>query len=284
MSRLFPAEGLSGLKRFSLVAVLLLLTHFSRAAKVDTVDTYSAAMHKTIKAVVVTPDDYAAGRAFPVVYMLHGYGGNYSDFIKNIPSIKTDVDRYHFIIVCADGRRNSWYFDSPVDSASRYETYVSKELVDWIDAHYKTIRDRSGRAIMGLSMGGHGALYLSFRHQDVFGAAGSMSGGVDFRPFPKNWDISAQLGAYSEHPENWDANTVINLTHLLKPDGSLALIIDDGYDDFFYKVNLDLHNKLLEEKIPHDFIIRPGGHSWTYWSNSVPYQLLFFSRFFAKAG
>ena len=68
----------------------------------------------------------------------------------------------------------------------------------------------------------------------------------------------------------------------LKP-GSLALIIDCGYDDFFYHVNLDLHNKLLEEKIPHDFIIRPGGHSWTYWSNSVPYQMLFFSRFFAKA-
>lgn len=270
------------MKRFFLAGLLLFAVFFARAAKVDTVETYSDAMHKTIKAVVITPDNYDGRQALPVVYMLHGAGGNYADYVRNIPYIQTAVDLYHFIIVCADGRVNSWYFDSPVDSTSRYETYVSKELVHFVDTHYKTIADRSGRAIMGLSMGGHGALYLSFRHQDVFGAAGSMSGGVDFRPFPKNWNLAGDLGTYEEHPENWDKNVVVNLTDLVKP-GALALIIDCGYDDFFYKVNLALHEKLLSGKIPHDFIIRPGGHTWTYWSNSVPYQLLFFNRFFTKA-
>ena len=73
----------------------------------------------------------------------------------------------------------SWYWNSPVDPKSQYETFISDELIKAIDSKYKTIKNRTGRAITGLSMGGHGALYLAIKHQDVFGAAGSMSGGVD---------------------------------------------------------------------------------------------------------
>src|ERR1700712_5289812 len=123
-------------------------------------------------------------------------------------------------------------------------------------------------------MGGHGALYLAFKHQDIFGAAGSMSGGVDIRPFPNNWDIAKRLGTYAEHPENWEKNSVINLVYLLTPN-SLAIIFDCGTDDFFFKVNQNLHEKLLERNIPHDFIVRPGDHSIAYWTNSVNYQLLY---------
>ena len=109
-------------------------------------------------------------------------------------------------------------------------------------------------------MGGHGALYLAFKHQDVFGAAGSMSGGVDITPFPNNWDISKRLGSYAQQPERWESNTVINLTHLLTPN-ALAIIIDCGTNDFFYNVNVKLHDKLVYSNIPHDFITRPGGHT-----------------------
>jgi S-formylglutathione hydrolase FrmB len=249
------------------------------AAKVDTVEVYSASMHKSIKTVVITPEGYDQGKSFPVVYLLHGYSDNYAGWVTKVPSIKDLADTYRLIIVCPDGRFDSWYFDSPIDSNSRYETFVSKELVAYTDGHYKTISQRKGRAITGLSMGGHGALYLSFRHQDVYGAAGSMSGGVDLRPFPNNWELAQQLGAYAEYPQNWETHSVINLTYLLTPK-SLALIIDCGYDDFFYKVNVNLHNLLLERNIPHDFITRPGGHSWEYWSNSVQYQMLFFHRYF----
>jgi len=185
------------------------------------------------------------------------------------------------MIVCPDGNFSSWYFDSPVDSSFKYDTYVAIELVNWIDSHYKTVNSRKGRAITGLSMGGHGALYLSFKHQNIFGAAGSMSGGVDLRPFPDNWNLSERLGLYAQFPERWDQNSVINLTHLLTPK-SLAIIIDCGTDDFFYGVNRKLHEKLSDTNIPHDFISRPGGHSWEYWSNAVGYQMLFFSNFFNK--
>jgi len=130
-------------------------------------------------------------------------------------------------------------------------------------------------------MGGHGALYLAFRHQDVFGAAGSMSGGVDLRPFPANWDLSAKLGNYADHPLEWQNNSVINLLYLLK-NNNLPLLIDCGTEDFFYPVNKKLHEKLLYYNIPHDFISRPGGHTWEYWANYISYQMLFMHNFFVK--
>jgi S-formylglutathione hydrolase FrmB len=252
------------------------------AAIVDTVETYSTSMKKTIKAVVIRPDDYATAGALPVVYLLHGYSGNYADWITKAKGFEKAVDLYQIIIVCPDGN-NSWYWDSPVDPNFKYETYVSNELVSWIDSKYKTIKNRNARGITGLSMGGHGALYLALRHQDVFGTAGSMSGGVDIRPFPNNWDMALRLGSYSEHPENWEKYTVINMLHLLRPN-SLALIIDCGTEDFFYKVNENLHEQLLYRNIPHDFITRPGTHNWNYWTNSIQYQLLFMNNYFKSGG
>jgi S-formylglutathione hydrolase FrmB len=261
--------------------MLIQIAFWVDAAKVDTTLTYSASMKKNIKAVVIMPDNYSNGKKYPVLYLLHGYAGNYADWITKVPAIKSYADQYQLLIVCPDGNFSSWYLDSPKDSAYKYETYVGTELINWIDKHYKTIANPSGRAITGLSMGGHGALFLAFRHQNTFGAAGSMSGGVDLRPFPENWDLPKRIGSYAQNPGNWDRYSVINLTYLLSP-GSLALIIDCGSDDFFYKVNEKLHQKLLINNIPHDFISRPGGHSWDYWANSVQYQALFFSNFFNK--
>jgi S-formylglutathione hydrolase FrmB len=254
----------------------------ARAAVVDTIQVYSPSMQKNIKAVIVTPDNYASAKELPVVYLLHGYSGNHLDWINKAKGFEKAADQLNLIIVCPDGGYSSWYWDSPVDPTSKYETFVSGELVKSIDAKYKTIKDRKGRAITGLSMGGHGALYLAFRHQDVFGAAGSMSGGVDIRPFPNNWDMAKRLGTYAEQPERWEKNTVINMLNLLTPN-SLAIIIDCGTDDFFYKVNENLHQQLLYRNIPHDYITRPGGHTWPYWANAVKFQLLFMSNYFNSA-
>ncbi|RZA01299.1 MAG: esterase family protein [Sphingobacteriaceae bacterium] len=238
-------------------------------------------MKKKIKAVVITPDNYSSGSQYPVVYLLHGATGNYTDWVKKATGVPNYADKHNLIIVGVDGGFTSWYWDSPVDPTFKYETYVSKELIDYIDKNYKTIKNRTGRAITGLSMGGHGGLYLGIRHQDLYGVAGSMSGGVDIRPFPNNWDMAKRLGSLKDNAETWDKYTVTNQLDLLKPN-SLAIIFDCGTDDFFYKVNVELHDKLLERKIPHDFIVRPGAHNWTYWTNSVAYQMLYFSNYFKK--
>lgn len=263
--------------------LLLLLTATKlMAAKVDTVSTFSESMHKEIKAVVITPADYSVSHKYPVLYLLHGFSGNYGDWINKDPEVASLTDQYHMIIVCPDGDVASWYFDSPEKTGSKYETYVATELVSWVDKHYSTIASRNGRAITGLSMGGHGALFLAFRHTSTFGAAGSMSGGVDLRPFPESFGLDQVLGRYSEHPDRWEKNSVINMLYLITPK-QLDLIIDCGSDDFFSIYNLHLHEQLLERKIPHDYTSRPGAHTWEYWSNSIKYHALFFHNYFEKS-
>ena len=236
-------------------------------------------MQKDIKCVVVKPDSYKKKKNhYPVVYLLHGYGGNYSNWVSQ-SNIKQQADNYQIIIVCPDGEFSSWYIDSPVDSTMKFETYVGKEVPETIDKLYRTIPNKKARAITGLSMGGHGGLYLGLRHPDIFGACGSMSGGVDLRPFPKNWHLLKRLGDTLVNADNWKNYSVINIVETYRGDSS-KIIIDCGVGDFFLDVNRALHKKMLDFKIQHDYIERPGKHDWDYWRNAVKYQLLFFKNYF----
>lgn len=264
------------------LAVLLIFTvKVSFSANVDTVLVYSLAMKKDVKCVVIKPNGYNASSQYPVTYLLHGYSDNYRGWVK-VDTIKDLCDLYNMLIVCPDGGYSSWYWDSPIDSTFKYETFTATELVVWIDKQYATIKSKIGRAITGLSMGGQGALFLAIRHQDIFGAAGSMSGGVDIRPFPNNWDMAKRLGKYAQFADRWNEYAVVNMLHLIEPN-SLSIIIDCGINDFFFNVNEELHKKLLYYNIPHDYIIRQGAHTWDYWKNAVQYQLLFMHLYFKKA-
>lgn len=252
----------------------------AHASGVDTLMVKSRSMEKEVSNVVILPKDYSENKKpYPVLYLLHGANGDYKTWVTRAPKIKEYADFYDIIIVCPDGGRTSWYFDSPIDPSFKYETYVTNELVKAIDEKYNTSAKRESRAISGLSMGGHGAFYLSFKHQEIYGAAGSISGGVDLRPFPTNWDISKRLGDYAMNQTYWETNSVINMVHLVKDKG-LRLIFDCGIDDFFYDANKRLHQKLLERRISHDYIERPGAHNWDYFSNSIKYQIVFFDHFF----
>lgn len=263
---------------FSLLFIAIVF--IAKAATVDTVLIHSKCMNKDVKCVVITPRNYQSDTAhLPVLYLLHGYSGNYRDWVSKAPDLLNAIDKNGFIVVCPDGAFGSWYFDSPVDSTMKYETNVALEIPAYIDAHYRTIASRKARAIAGLSMGGHGALYLAIKHREIFGAAGSMSGGVDFRPFPDNWDIKKYLGDYASHKAAWDKNVVVNLVDSLQ-DGDLKIIVDCGVKDFFIDVNRSLNQKLLSKNIAHDYIERPGEHNWEYWNNAVKYQLLFFHQYF----
>src|SRR5690348_5712610 len=93
----------------------------SRAATVDTVSIYSNAMHKSSKCVVIRPErpGQISGE-FPVVYLLHGYSGDFSNWIVKVPELKSYADQYGLMIVCPDGDYSSWYFDSPVDPSMKY--------------------------------------------------------------------------------------------------------------------------------------------------------------------
>ncbi|MEG1617482.1 MAG: alpha/beta hydrolase family protein [Bacteroidales bacterium] len=259
----------------------LLLSLGAYAAKVDTLRVFSKGMNSAIEVVTVVPEGDPSGKGYPVIYLLHGYGDNARGWVEKNPALTAIADREKLIFICPDGK-TGWYWDSPSNPSSRYEQFISKELVAFADSAYQTNPVREARAITGLSMGGHGAMWNGLRHPDVFGAIASMSGGVDIRPFPNNWNMKEHLGERDQHPEVWDAHTVINLVPSIK-NMEQAIYFDCGYSDFFFDVNTKLHEKLMEYKIDHDFQVRPGTHNWDYWRNSLDYHVLFFTKYFNKA-
>jgi S-formylglutathione hydrolase FrmB len=251
----------------------------------DTIEVMSQAMGRNIKNVVILPLGYydSTSTQYPVLYLLHGAEGCYNDWSRKA-DLHRLADAYSVIIVCPDGQ-DSWYFDSPVDPKIQFETYVSKELVTHIDSHYHTYANRYMRAITGLSMGGHGALFLAWRHPDVFWSCGSMSGNMDITQFPDRWHIKDRLGEYEKNTKRWREHSVCNLVDQLKDcplKPAQNIIIDDGLNDIFVKNNIALHEQLVAKGIDHDFTVRPGRHSWNYWVNSLDYHMLFFHKAFVR--
>lgn len=275
-----------------LSAFLLCLTTMTYAAKVDTLQVASTAMGKTYKAAVVLPNSYSKSKtAFPVMYLLHGAYGHFSDWLKNTPNKKLVhnlADQYNMIIVMPEGETFSFYIDSPVNKESQFETFITQEVIQKVDKTYKTIANKNGRVITGLSMGGHGALYLSARHPELFCAAGSMSGAVDMSTM-LNRDSSAQVvklmqpvfGDKSGNTELYEQNSVLRMADKLKSN-KLPLIIDCGVDDFLIEPNRELHRRLVYNKVDHDYTERSGAHTWDYWENSLPYHALFFNKILTK--
>lgn len=280
--------------RFNVLLAILgffLSTH-SFAARVDTIDVQSASMNRTLRAAVVLPERYKKlkKQPFPVLYLLHGGTGSFRDWLTKTPDktlLQRLADQYNLIIVTPDGDPTSYYFDSPLIKTSQFETFISKELIDKIDNTYRTVRDRKGRIIAGLSMGGHGAMFISSRHPDLYAAAGSMSGVMNINT--STWKVPADfaksrsenfvklLGAPKDGDSPYPGYTMVTLAEQLKKN-NLPLIFDIGVDDFLIVGNRDLHQQLVANQTPHDYTERPGAHTWEYWENALPYQVLFFSK------
>lgn len=286
-------------KVLKLMAVIFLLSisTFVKAASVDSLEVPSKIMNKAYKAAVVLPQSYTNGKAnYPVLYLLHGGGGHFSDWLKLTPDkmlVKNLADEHQIIIVMPEGETFGWYMDSPFDASNKFETYVTQEVIQKIDQTYRTVKSNKGRAITGLSMGGHGAMYLSTRHPDLFGAAGSMSGALDMNytkfkvneAFMKSLQERFQklLGTSDPNHEVFVTNSVINMIDKIKKN-AMPTIIDCGVDDFLIDANRELHSRLVYANVAHDYTERPGAHTWDYWQNSLPYHLLFFSKVFKNNG
>ncbi len=264
------------MKTLRTIILFVFLAQILFAARIDTLQVFSTSMQKEIKALVVSPQAAGDSALLPVVYLLHGYSGHFSDWAKHM-DLGTLADRYHLFLVCPEGAYNSWYFDSPVDKNFQYETHIIKELLPYVQQRYTVQKNRNGRAITGLSMGGHGALYLAIRHSDLFAAVGSMSGVVDLLYSTKRWEIAKKLGSYEGYPQRWESRSVTNMVDRIAS-ADVKLFLDCGVDDPFIGINRTFHQKLLKAKVAHTYIERPGGHSWSYWTNALEYHLLFFSR------
>ena len=273
-----------------LIISFLFCVFMANAAKVDTIAIRSTAMDRTYKAAVAIPDSYLKNKSrYPVLYLLHGASGKFSSWLTSTPdpdAVKRLADQYNIIIVMPEGERFSFYLDSPSNKASQFDTYISSEVIPAIDKQYRTISEKRGRVIAGLSMGGHGALYLATRHPELFCAIGSMSGAVDMGRLSSDDFVKRMEPVFGTErlPQHvYSSYAVMSMIDKIGANGT-PLIFDCGVDDFLIEHNRELHRRLVYAKIPHDYVERPGAHTWEYWQEALPYQMLFFDRILAKNG
>jgi S-formylglutathione hydrolase FrmB len=263
--------------------------------RVDTIAVYSPSMKKTLKAAISFPSGYENGESrYPVVYLLHGGSGAFSDWHQKVTEkgIVNQMAEEHKVLIVTPGvGPASYYYDSPLLDSVRYETYMIQELIPFIDKNYRTLAQKESRAITGLSMGGHGAITLAAKHPTLFIAAGSMSGvmnidtdlwkvGEDFRSLRKKGQIE-MLGAINYQGPLFNPYTAVGLVDQLK-NQKVSLIIDCGVDDFLIETNRQMHSLLMEKKVAHEYIERPGAHTWNYWTEALPVQFFFLSKYLKR--
>lgn len=283
--------------------------------------------------VVYLPAGYAAQpeRRWPVFYYLHGLGGDETNWTGGGKlDAAADAMGLAAIVVMPDGD-DGFYVDStkPVDlagclargdglffperdrattcvAASKYDTYIARDLVRWVDATYRTDARRAGRGIAGLSMGGFGALQLALRHPDLFAAAASHSGVVSLLyagPMPYQAGAPVTLvttieqrirtlgplgpwlgGLFGKDLATWRAHDPGILLEQLAP-GTLALYLDCGTEDGFglQHAMQYLHDRLAARGIAHAYYLGPGKHDMAFWSARVPHSLAFLRDSLAAA-
>jgi S-formylglutathione hydrolase FrmB len=205
---------------------------------------------------------------YPVVYLLHGWGSDYSAWLSQT-SLKQYASEYQMIIVTPEGH-DGWYTDSATVQTDKFESYILQELIPEIDGRFRTIRERRGRAVAGVSMGGYGALKFGLKHPEVFTLAASTSGALDA---PARTDDASIMRTFGEagSPAR-EANDVHRIARDYPPARLGALpyfYLDCGAADPWLKTNRALADIFLERKIAHEYRQVPGDHIWPYWDTQV---------------
>lgn len=229
---------------------------------------------------VLLPPDYdVSGLRYPVLFLLHGLFGECSNWTE-LTDIASRAAAYPLIIVMPEGR-DSWYTDSATLSSERYETHFLSEFLPHIEEGYRTIADRNGRAISGLSMGGYGAFKFALKRPDLFSFAASFSGA--FEPTQRS-DDSPGFDWISLRPSVMKAfGPVGSPARSLNDLGSILAVMppelksnlpffyfDCGLQDGFLRANRRLSTTFSVQGVAHEFNEIAGGHDWDYWNSRVP--------------
>lgn len=258
---------------------------------------FSAALYRRMSCFVALPDGYESSeeRRYPVVYMLHGLYGSESDWIRK-GNIADTVERLAaagdwrdaIVVMPSDGGYGhgtfyiNWY-----DGTGNFGDYFVEDLVAHIDGEFRTVADRSRRAIGGLSMGGFGAVFLALRHPDLFGCAASISGALgsahalpvrDFirqEPFARMF--GPQKGAYAREID-LHALAQRRLAEGMAP----ALYMNCGTDDSLLPHNREFRAHLERIGYPHVYEEFDGAHNWDYFGEHAVEALQFVGRYWGN--
>lgn len=259
------------------------------AANLEQLD--SKLMARKIPYFVLLPPTYNTEKTsrFAVVYLLHGLSGNYKNWVEKTKLLEYAA-QHKFIVVTAEGG-NGWYTDSVSQPNDKYESYIVQELIPEIDKNYRTIADRRGRAIAGLSMGGYGAIKFGLKYPDKFVFAASMSGAVNIAswktsdqiPPPFRQMIVSTFGDENNQVKKANDLFVIFSEMPAEKISNLPFFyLDCGTEDELglLQFNQQLAGILQQRKIPHEFRELPGRHNWDLWGQQIKDVLQISERIF----
>lgn len=227
---------------------------------------------------VFTPSEYNSNpaTAYPLIYLLHGWSGNYHQW-NDIMDCQKYADRYGFIIVCPDGLYDSWYINSPANKQSQFTDFFFQDLMPFVSKNYRT--ESENTFITGLSMGGYGALYMFEQKPELFRSAGSLSGLLDLTTYWNIFEINQVLGI----KDQVSGTKLLNEFSVTRHAGKIAktgkeIIFTCGSSDPFYAINNDFRLKCDELKINATYIISPGAHNYEYWKSAIGFHFDFFEK------
>ncbi|HEU5334632.1 MAG TPA: alpha/beta hydrolase family protein [Terriglobales bacterium] len=264
--------------RKAIVAVVFLLSCLGFAQSNPTVVTVpfdSQALHQRAPFNVLLPVGYQNSiQRYPVLYLLHGIGDHYDTWVKNTNLVEY-ARPYPLIIVMPEGDK-AWYVNGVVPN-SRWEDYIMKEVMPYVDSHYRTLQGQRMEATAGLSMGGYGALMLGLKYRDLFSVAASLSGALGVTEWtPENmgadfpdWIRKSVMDAFG--PAGSPQRKEYGLAQLLNaPVDELPFIyLDCGTEDSLLVHSRNFSKLLQEKKIPHEYREQPGIHEWPLWDHQI---------------
>ncbi|MEN3794566.1 alpha/beta hydrolase-fold protein [Fulvimarina sp. MAC3] len=262
---------------------------------------HSRVLGKDVQYSIYLPPEYDEGnRRFPVLYMMHGgWDGRDEDWFRYGEAARL-LDRMieagempPVVAVSVDGRRHEnadhdTYYMNDADGAYRWEDMFVGEFVEHVETAYRVRDNKRGRAVLGLSMGGHAASALAIKFPELFAGSAVLSGsfrteddivsmdqaGYD-RRYGRAWGVG--LSGRARLTDEYRENDVLQLAAKVPAEeiASVQHYFDCGSEDPFFRGNADLHMMLLERGVAHRFMIREGGHDWDYWRSSLPGALAF---------
>lgn len=295
---MFSLRKLSTCFAFLLFATSAFAQMHGKVIEEETVK--SGILNRNVNYTIYLPADYATSeRTYPVVYLLHGYTDDNTGWLQF-----GEVNRYAdkaieegaippMIIVMPDAD-SSWYINS-YDGKEKFEDFFVKEFMPSIEKTYRIKAQKKYRGIAGLSMGGYGTLIYSLKYPDLFAAAAPLSAAVfddnEMVTTPDNRyeQIFGQLfgrGLKGKDRLNnaWYNNSILKIVENKSADDlkKVRYWIDCGDDDFLTKGNCLLHIALTDKRVPHEFRVRDGAHTWTYWRTGIVDALNFIGDSFRQ--
>ncbi|MBX2816030.1 MAG: esterase family protein [Saprospiraceae bacterium] len=242
-------------------------------------------------AVYLPPDYEQSQRSYPVLYLLHGAGDDqtgwvqFGEILHIADQAIKDGKATPMVVIMPDANTGSRGYFNDITGTWRYEDFFFEELMPHVEDKFRIKSEKRYRAVAGLSMGGGGTFMYALRHTDLFSSACPLSayvGPLDlesarrFLPQDGPSISDAQLETY------WNKHNALRLMESMEDDAvkSVRWFIDCGDDDFLFEGNSLMHIAMSKRKIPHEYRVRDGRHSWTYWRASLPVVLEFVSQAF----